>query len=256
MIRRILLVTTALAAMSGAALAADLPGRSMAPIPYAPAVFSWTGFYIGANAGGSMGDFVNKDRFGTFGSGDQVSATSRGFSGGGQLGFNYQFAGSNVVMGVEADLQRSTLKGLYDSYTANGQAIWRDGSEVNWWGTLRGRVGYAMGRFLPYATAGIVYGDVKTSGSCSNVSGPFGCDQSGGSVSGTHTGWSLGGGVEYAVTDHLTAKVEYLYANLGSVTASNHYLDATYGGPIYSPGDQMQTKATFSTIRVGLNWKL
>jgi outer membrane immunogenic protein len=241
-------------------LALPAYGADLAPVKAAPAyassppTFSWTGFYLGGNAGVSAGTFNNSDRFGVYGTGDQNTANSKGFSGGGQLGYNYQLPGSNVVLGVEADFQGSTLQGTYDTVQAGG-AAWQDGSKVDWWGTARGRIGYAFGTFLPYATGGLAYGRVGTSGSCSPAAWPFSCDQAQGAVSGTQIGWTAGAGVEYAITRNLTFKAEYLYTDLGSVDFPNYYLDATFGGPLYSPGDDMRTRTTFSTVRVGLNYK-
>ncbi|HEY5225820.1 MAG TPA: porin family protein, partial [Methylovirgula sp.] len=126
-----LAASMALGLLSTVALAADLPTTKGPPVfeQAPPPVFSWTGFYIGANAGGSLGNFTTTDAVGLFGTGDENYASSRGFSGGGQLGFNYQFAGSNFVVGVEADFQGSTLQGTYDSENINGQAGWRDASK-------------------------------------------------------------------------------------------------------------------------------
>lgn len=257
MITRAFVASMALGILSTAALAADLPTTKGPPVftPAPPPIFSWTGFYIGANAGGSLGTFTTSDTFGLFGTGDQYRASSRGFSGGGQLGFNYQFAGSNFVVGVEADFQGSTLRGSYDGANINGQAGWSDSSKVDWWGTGRARLGYAFGNVLPYVTGGVAYGHISTNGSCWVAAGPFGCDQSSGSVSGTHVGWTAGAGVEYALMPNLTLKFEYLYTDLGTLNAPNRFLDASYGGPIYSPGDDMRTRTTFSTVRAGVNWK-
>ena len=88
------------------AFGADLASRAApAYAPPPPPTFSWTGFYLGANAGLSGGNFNSSDYYGTFGSGDQNAANSIGFSGGGQLGYNYQFQGSNLVVGIETDFQ-------------------------------------------------------------------------------------------------------------------------------------------------------
>jgi outer membrane immunogenic protein len=109
-------------ALASPAFAADLLNVKAAPW-YAPApTFSWTGFYLGANAGVSAGTFNTSDRFGVYGTGDQDTAASKGFSGGGQLGYNYQLPGSNVVVGIEADFQGSTLQGTYDNVQAGGAA--------------------------------------------------------------------------------------------------------------------------------------
>jgi outer membrane immunogenic protein len=241
-------------ALASPAFGADLLNVKATPGYAPPPAFSWTGFYLGANAGLSAGTFNTSDRFGVYGTGDQDTAASKGFSGGGQLGYNYQLPGSNVVVGIEADFQGSTLQGTYDNVQAGG-AAWQDGSKVDWWGTARGRIGYAFSNFLPYATGGLAYGHVGTSGSCSPAAWPFSCDQSQGSVSGTQIGWTAGAGVEYAITRNLTFKAEYLYTDLGSVDFPNYYLDATFGGPLYSPGDDMRTRTNFSTVRVGLNYK-
>ena len=239
------------------AFGADLPNIKAAPYAPPPPAFSWSGPYIGVNAGVSAGNFVNSDLSGSKNNNnlpDQFTANSRGFSGGGQLGYNYQFSNSNFVVGIEADFQGSTLEGAYDNVQIPG-TTWRDGSKVDWWGTLRGRAGYAFGNVLPYATGGLAYGHVGTNGSCSVAIGGFSCDQSQGSIAGTHMGWTAGAGVEYAITHNLTFKVEYLYTDLGSVNFPNYYLDAMFGGPTYLAGDDMRTKTTFSTIRVGLNYK-
>jgi outer membrane immunogenic protein len=250
-----LAIAALLSVLALPAFGADLAIKRAPDYAPPPQIFSWTGFYLGANAGVSGGTFNTSDRFGPYGLGDQYTADSKGFSGGGQLGYNYQLPGSNFVVGIEADLQGSTLQGSYDNTQVGGGAGWQDASKVDWWGTARGRIGYAFGTFLPYATGGLAYGRVGTNGSCSATSWPFACDQSQGSVSGTHVGWTAGAGVEYAITRNLTFKAEYLYTDLGSVDFPNYFLDSTFGGPLSSPGDDMRTKTTFSTVRVGVNYK-
>jgi outer membrane immunogenic protein len=238
------------------AFGAGLPNSKAAP-HYAPPqpAFSWSGFYLGGNAGVSAGNFNTTDQFGVYGIGDRYTADSRGFSGGGQVGYNYQLPGSNYVVGIEADFQGSTLQGSYDNVQTS-EGGWQDGAKVNWWGTVRGRAGYAVGNVLPFVTGGLAYGHVTTSGSCWTAGiWPFSCDQSQGSASGTHVGWTAGAGLEYAIARQLTFKVEYLYTDLGSVSTPNNYLDATFGGPISSPGDDMRTSTAFSTLRVGVNYK-
>jgi outer membrane immunogenic protein len=93
----------------------------------------------------------------------------------GPAGYNYPLPGSNVIVGIEADFQGSTLRGAYDRYQSGG-AGWQDGSKVDWWGTARGHIGYGF-NFLPYATGGLAYGNVGTNGSCSVRPGLFSCDQ-------------------------------------------------------------------------------
>ncbi len=176
---------------AGAASAADLPSRKgpvVAPV-YAP-VFTWTGFYVGANAGYGFGN-VNA---GTFALARTVSIGDiDGFVGGGQIGYNYQIG--QIVLGVEADIQGADLK------ASNG---FGDRIKTEYFGTVRGRVGFAFDRFMPYITGGWAYGNVKTT-----IAGIGSSDTS-------HTGgYAVGAGLEYAFTNNWTAKVEYLYVDLG-----------------------------------------
>ena len=128
--------------------------------PPPPPAFSWSGFYLGGNAGISAGNFNTSEQPGGYGINDAYNADSRGFSGGGQAGYNYQLPGLNYVVGIEADFQGSTLKGTYDSFES-GEGGWQNASKVNWWGTVRGRFGYAVGNLLPFVTGGLAYGNVQ-----------------------------------------------------------------------------------------------
>ena len=174
---------------AGAASAADLPSRKgpiAAPV-YMPPAFTWTGFYVGANAGYGFGN-VNANGWANVGDLD-------GFVGGGQVGYNYQMG--QFVVGLEADLQAADL--------SSGNNLGLIGVKTEYFGTVRARVGVAFDRFMPYITGGWAYGNVKTS-----LPGiGFSSDRS-------HTGgFAVGGGLEYAVTNNLIAGVEYLYVDLG-----------------------------------------
>ncbi|MGX1743101.1 outer membrane protein [Bosea sp. NPDC055353] len=174
---------------AGAASAADLPSRKgpiAAPV-YMPPAFTWTGFYVGANAGYGWGN-VNADGFANVGDLD-------GFVGGGQIGYNYQMG--QFVVGLEADLQAADL--------SSGNNLGLVGVKTDYFGTVRARVGVAFDRFMPYITGGWAYGNVKTSIPAIG----FSSDRS-------HTGgFAVGGGLEYAVTNNIIAGVEYLYVDLG-----------------------------------------
>jgi outer membrane immunogenic protein len=228
------------------AFAADLPTiKGPAPFMPPPPVFSWTGFYVGLNAGISAGNF-NQTYYEPYDDGYYTAegAHSGGFSGGGQIGFNYQFA-NNVVIGLEADFQGSTLKGSYENdaygYDYGEYYNYNYGTKVDWWGTVRGRIGYAFGNILPYVTGGLAYGHVTNSYSYYDDGDSY----SGTEGSSTRFGWTVGGGLEYALTHNLTVKVEYLYTDLGSF---NYYYPD-------SEGAYLSTRTTFSTVRAGLNWK-
>ena len=174
---------------AGAASAADLPSRKgpvAAPV-YMPPAFSWTGFYVGANAGYGWGN-VNANGWANVGDLD-------GFVGGGQVGYNYQMG--QFVVGLEADLQAADL--------SSGNNLGLINVKTDYFGTVRARVGVAFDRFMPYITGGWAYGNVKTS-----IPGiGFSSDRS-------HTGgYAVGGGLEYAFTNNIIAGVEYLYVDLG-----------------------------------------
>jgi outer membrane immunogenic protein len=180
----------AVAAVSGAAEAADLvPG--LAPIRG----YSWQGPYVGANLGYLWGTTTNNP------------TQPSGVSGGLQVGYNLQ--GGPIVAGIEADLQ---LSGAEDRF-----APWKFSNP--WFGTLRGRVGYATGNLLFYGTVGLAYGALTAENTLTGVS-----------QSGTGAGWAAGGGVEFGLTADWSARAEYLYVDLGNqpfgVTGANNGLAA------------------------------
>jgi outer membrane immunogenic protein len=175
--KRLFLAAAVVSAVSGAAIAADLP-RGPSPY-YAPAsYYSWSGWYAGLNLGYQWGDITNNP------------TSPSGLLGGAQVGFNWQNGG--FVLGVETDLQ---LSGADDTF-----APWKFSNP--WFGTLRGRLGYAMNNILIYGTGGFAYGD---------VTGNFG------GLDETHTltGWTIGAGMEVGFTPRWSAKAEYLYMDLG-----------------------------------------
>jgi outer membrane immunogenic protein len=183
----------------GVASAADMPPPyEPPPVMYAPVpqVFSWSGFYLGGNAGwgwtNASGTFTTTTGGGSF------SGSGNGFLGGAQAGYNWQTG--PFVIGAEADFQGTTASG---SVNATAGPTISSTEKTPWFGTLRGRVGYAADRVLFYATAGGVYGDSSLSGTVSSV-GPF-------SSSTTFWSWTAGAGVEWAFYGCWSAKLEYLY---------------------------------------------
>ena len=148
--------------------------------PMAPAgVYNWAGAYAGLNLGYEWGKVTNS------------TINPSGIAGGGQIGYNWQ--NGQFVFGGETDLQFS---GADDTF-----APWKFSNP--WFGTLRGRVGYAFNNVLLYATLGLAYGDVK---------GEF----LGLTETKTETGWTGGLGAEVGITPNWSARVEYLYMDLGS----------------------------------------
>jgi outer membrane immunogenic protein len=185
--KKLLTATVSAAALmiaAGSASAADMAARPMytkAPVAMA---YNWTGAYIGINGGGGWGDVGSVD-------------TSGGFVGG-TLGYNWQQG--NGVFGIETDIAWSGIDGT----TSFAGVPVSAGSD--WFGTVRGRLGFAADRALWFVSGGLAYGNV-------NVSAPGFA-----STDTTNAGWALGGGVEFALQGPWTAKVEYLHINLGDVT--------------------------------------
>lgn len=211
--------------VAGAASAADLPSRKgpvVAPV-YAP-VFTWTGFYVGGNAGYGFGQ-VDSTNLGVIGQYDDPD----GFVGGGQIGYNYQYG--QFVFGLEADFQGADLKSR-SALIASGV---RASNELNYFGTVRGRIGYAFDRFLPYVTGGFAYGNVNN-----KITTPFATFTN----DNTQYGYTVGAGLEYAFTNNWSAKIEYLYTDLSKESIN------VPGGTF---NQEVATK--FSVVRAGLNYK-
>lgn len=226
-------VVASVAALATAsqALAADLgPYRPPAPPEaYVEPVsqFSWRGFYAGVNGGYAWG------------SGDARLVTPGvtldaidpdGWFGGGQVGYNAQFG--SFVLGVEGDIQGASIDG--SSFDTVGGTDYRSSSSVNWFSTLRARAGFAADRVFIYATGGVAWADMD-----------FSITEGGNRFSGsdTLTGYTVGGGVEWALANNWTLKGEYLYIDLE---------DAKFHG---GGGPTTSFDNSFHTIRAGLNYK-
>jgi len=216
--KRFALVLAASALAAGSAFAADLPAK--APVykaPVAAPIFSWTGFYIGVNAGYSWGRQDNSLQAtgGGIISGNSNSDKINGFIGGGQIGYNWQI--NQFVLGIEADLQASGQKGD-GTFFVPGTAVilvvpptnFTYTDKLDWFGTVRGRLGFAMDRWLPYVTGGWAFGRGTVSGSSTGaIVSTF-------SGSKNYNGWTLGGGLEYAFDRNWSVKAEYLYFDFGT----------------------------------------
>ena len=208
----------------------------------------------------------------------------RGVIGGGQIGYNWQR--EMVVVGVEADFQGSGQKGSFDALCAGAPEGLQDGvctpghrgdntfdpalpvafnlaQKLDWFGTMRGRIGLAATpRVLLYGTGGLAYGHVSTSGSISatNVGGFPGAD--GGTFtpvaasfasSTTKVGWTAGAGVEAAFADNWSAKLEYLYVDLGTVSGSLATpVIALSGAPLVVG---YRSHVTDNILRFGVNYR-
>ena len=208
------MVTTALLllALNGAALAADLPPPPQLPVQAQPV---WTGFYAGLNVGGAFGSSRNAFSIAGFGL-PTFNTSLEGAIGGGEAGYNWQTG--PWVLGLEANFEGSGLSG---SRTAPclpllcGALAASYKQSMSWFGTLRPRVGYALGNWLLYATGGGALGQVGA-----DATATVGSLVAADNRSQTRTGWTLGGGVEVELARGWSAKVEYLYVDLGSRTTT------------------------------------
>lgn len=235
MFNKVVLTASAVVFFSGAAMAADAIVYNE-PAPFVAAnTFSWEGAYVGANAGYGFGKMKAHDA-----SGDTSSFKPRGFAGGVQAGYNWQF--DQVVAGIEADFQGSTMKKSFREIDA-GDIVHVKG-KVEWFGTVRGRLGADIAeRTMLYGTVGLAYGKVKVEATETD-----GFQTVSSRVSKTRAGWTAGAGIEHAFTDNVSLKTEYLYTDLGKVT-----LPAASAGNLYSDEARVSTK--FHTVRVGVNYK-
>jgi outer membrane immunogenic protein len=192
--KRIILACVGVTALVGVAAAADLPPAAPAPYYKAPVynpVYNWTGFYVGVNGGGGWGTSSWTSTGGFSTSGGVV---------GGTAGYNYQI--NQFVLGVEADIDWAGISGTTTTACAAGCK-----TNDSWLSTVRGRVGYAADRFMPYFTGGAAFGDIRGS-------------SPGFASSTSNAGWTIGGGLEAAIAGNWTAKVEYLYVDLGNFSCN------------------------------------
>lgn len=262
--RSFLLAGAVFAALTAApvARAADIGMPVKAPVMMK--VYDWTGFYVGANVGYGWGsEPINLSGTGAIPAAQftagflptSLASDPRGFIGGIQAGYNYQ--SGHMVIGAEtdidyADIRRSETVILAPvppvTYTTNGE------QKLDWFGTLRARLGFLPSdRLLVYATGGLAYGHASASTNtvvtlAGNACAFFaGCGS--GSASGWRAGWTAGGGLEWAFADKWSAKAEYLYYDLGSLSYS--YPDSQPVSGAYNATIDFRG----SIARVGLNYK-
>ena len=184
------------------AQAADLPPappirEKAAPVAYAPQIYNWTGIYVGGHIGGGYADWSWSDPI-TGGGSDTFN--DLGFLGGAQVGANAQF--SRLVLGLEGDFSWTNLKG--SGADSIGEPL---NSNVQWTSTVTGRIGAAFNRLLVYGKGGLALAQDQSS--LTDLAGNTATD------SFLRTGWTVGAGLEYALDDNWSAKIEYDYLGFG-----------------------------------------
>jgi len=271
------LVATAL--LTSGSFAADLPRRAAPPPVFTPVpAFNWTGLYAGVNAGYALGrDSIantSTDLASTFAAlnANKVDLKSNSFTGGGQLGYNYQLTpGNGLVLGAEADAEYVGLHRKRSSQSTSTITVpnlpnvsfndvdrYVGESSTDALFTVRGRAGYAFDRFLVYGTGGLALADIRTRGTYTSTETTYQegkvKDVDSGTMkhfrqAGILTGYAAGGGIEYALPQFdnagnaVTLRVEYLHYDLGRRTIK---IDETLKAKVTNEGN---------LIRAGLNYK-
>ena len=271
-------MAAALSLFATGAMAADLAPRPYVKAPPMEPIWSWTGFYVGGNGGYSWGRSRTDVSYYSTTTGLPIvppagSITSASFDmnggvAGGQVGYNWQ--SSNWLFGVEGDIQWSGEKGRasYLCSVAGGNALFcvppatfapagvlgtglTVDQSLQWFGTLRGRAGIlATPKWLLYATGGLAFGEIKTTGTMTGINAGGAAIATVSSTSTTRAGWTVGVGVEGKITQNWSAKLEYLYMDLGSFSSGPFTL--LPGGTI---GANVNSKFTDNILRAGINYQ-
>ena len=288
--KRVLGGVVVAAALSGSALAADLPSRTYAKAPAtADPAYNWSGWYGGLNAGwvGGAGSVSNNASIVSTSSipenaeamargATNTAGTSSGFIGGGQFGYNYQFS-HLFVAGFEADIQgltgahkrSSSATPLLDASNNIASVVTNSTTtrDLSYLGTLRARVGVLIvPSFLLYATGGLAYGGAKSdttiAQSVANTTNPPPSTLTSGSFSGTRVGYAVGAGGEWMLSSNWSAKLEYLYYDLGSATYATGGLanavgpTSLLGGGVAAVATSSKVRFNDNIVRVGVNYHL
>lgn len=223
-----LLLAVMMAAVASSALADETP------IVDVPAGFSWTGAYVGVQGGYVWGSSVFKRSGGFY-----ADYKPKGWIGGVYAGYNHQLS-NRLVLGFEADIHGGSVDDNSHWRIPGNAVLPGFDAPVNqkWAASARGRVGYAVDRFLPYLTAGVAVSRFEH-GTRNLVSGASIM-----APADNHTGWTVGGGVDWAITDKLVARAEYRYSDYGLKRSG-------------VPGIFPAHKVGFSTsdVRIGLAYK-
>jgi outer membrane immunogenic protein len=220
------------------AVAADLAPQSVEPVVPVALPFSWTGFYVGAQAGYAWGD--SKASYPIAGPAGFLDLDPDGGFGGVYAGYNYEFS-NGLVVGLEGDVNYGSVTGKDIYHVVGGGVLAGDNGKgkLSWFGSARARIGYAWDRFLPYIAGGVAVGDYKNTlfaGTNSTFNGSY---------SNTQTGWTVGAGLEYAVTDNIIARIEYRYTDYGSES------DTAATQPLSIHTTDLKT----NDVRIGVSYK-
>jgi outer membrane immunogenic protein len=270
--RKLVFAGVTLAALGAVqpAMSADLPAEPYKAAPLIVPVYDWTGFYVGVNGGYSWGNSANTYTI----TGFAPVASSTHMNGGvfgGQIGYNWQ-PNRNFVIGIEADLQ-----GTWQNGTDNPPSVSATTTSLNclpgfgiavtcpatnavgvdeklrWLGTVRARLGFVpWDNVMLYVTGGAAFGEVEWNATTTNtVFGLLGTTTAtlnSATATSTHAGWTVGGGSEWVLSGPWTAKLEYLFVDLGTI--GNTF---TGGGVVPTVVETSHVRDNI--VRIGLNYR-
>lgn len=258
------------------AMAADLPVKAP-PIAPASATQNWSGFYVGANAGGTWaysgdpttaascaaapgfaggsyfacGDIAAINALGT------GSMSGTGFTGGAQAGYNWQI--NSTVVGIETDFgafgAKASRMAAGNLPVAGSLATVTESVDANWLFTARGRLGWVFNNLLAYVTGGLAVTHLKSSDSYVDNLGGFGPGFGAWSASETKAGWTLGAGAEYALNRNWSVRAEYLYVRFDSITASGVIANTGLLAGGYGSAVSTSTDLSAHIARAGVDYK-
>jgi outer membrane immunogenic protein len=242
MLRKSVFAFLSIVLSSGSVAAAD--------IDYAPVeeAFSWSGFYIGAHIGGAWGDvdvLELDDEAGEYNAaGNSWGYDADGVFGGAQIGVNWQ--PSSLLLGIEADIGLLGIDGDAPDPASPGLDT-ISSVDGGFYATVTGRVGLAMDRLLIYGKGGVAFADLgaEINDSCSLA--PCGPATISANDDGIETGWTAGGGVEWAFTERMSAKLEYLFMSFDDVKVSGI-------APGFVDIDSWEHDVDLHTVKFGINW--
>jgi outer membrane immunogenic protein len=239
--RSLLFSSAALAAMTVSAFAADLPTTKGPPVYVPPPpIFTWTGLYIGGQIGYQWGNSFNRASYNAGGAfvSAEPGINSSGVDGGAHIGYNYQIG--QFVAGLEGDLNGSSESG--SGFNSTGAIRGSGRKPID--GSIRGRIGVAWDRALVYATGGLALADGHRSAT-NVITGLADSSDT------TFVGWTVGGGVEYAIDNNWSIRAEYRYTDYGT----NSFFLPNSTGTI--PGGPYTVRAhdTDNKVQAGFSYK-
>jgi outer membrane immunogenic protein len=218
--------SAAVALISGAGSAADLPIPSWPAPMAAPLAYDWSGIYVGLQGGGVWGDVDFTDITNTNAFEYDIDGWKIGGHAGGQIQWNW------IVLGLEGDVEYADVNGAL--VVAGDTAA----SDYDWQASIRGRVGLAFDRLLIYGTGGAAYADIEGT----IIDGGVASE----SFDISRWGWTAGGGVEFGITRNLSVGAEYRYTDLGAEQVTS---------AVAFPGDIFEWDSTEHAIRGRVSWR-